>query len=99
MTMWERMKRYINIKHQVGDVINRKDMLYYLYQGPPPKVGTYGTGGDNYRRCLEKIGFIEKVKRGEYRILHQIKEEVTSAQIKDLAYGDSWRQWFINIKV
>lgn len=97
MTMWERMKRYINVKHQIGDVITRKDMLNYLYQGPPPK-GNYGTGGDNYKRCLVKLGIVENVKRGQYKILYHIKDTVTSTQLKELAYKENWKQWFIDVK-
>ena len=99
MTMWQRMKRYINVKHQIGDIITRKEMLYYLYQGPPPKTSSYGTGGDNYKRCLTKLGILETVKRGQYKILYHIKDGVTSSQVKELAYSNSWKEWFIDIKV
>jgi hypothetical protein len=28
------------------------------------KTGSYGTTGDNYRRCLVKLGIVENIKRG-----------------------------------
>jgi len=99
MTMWERMKRYINVKHQIGDIITRQEMLHYLYQGPPPKTSSYGTTGDKYKRCLSKLGILETVKRGQYKILYHIKDTVTSTQIKELTYNENWKQWFIDIKV
>lgn len=97
MSMWKRMKRYIN-ERQIGDVITRQDMLHYLYQGPPPKHSTYGTGGDNYRRCLDILGVLEIVARGQYKILYHIKENVTATTIKEISYSDNWKRWFINIK-
>lgn len=98
MTMWEKYKRYIN-KRSIGDVIFRKDILPYLYGDQNIPKSTYGTGGDNYRRCLEKAGILERVGRGQYKILHHIKDDVTSSLIKELAYVQNWKEWFINIKV
>jgi len=98
MNMWERLKRYINIKHNIGDIITRQDMLWYIYNGPPPKTGSYGTGGDGYRRCLDKLGILEIVGRGQYKIKYYIKENVTSSQIKEIAYSESWKSWFTDIK-
>jgi len=98
MTMWDRCKRFLN-KHEIGEVITRPDFLYYLYQGPPPRNSTYGTGGDNYRRILSKMGFLEIVGRGRYKILYHIKDDITSTQIKEIAYGNTWKQWFHNLRV
>jgi len=97
MSMWNRCKRYIN-KREIGTVITRPEFLYYLYQGAPPKCQTYGTGGDNYRRCLSILGILEIVERGKYKILHHIKEDVTATYIKEISYGNSWKQWFYNIR-
>jgi len=97
MTMWDRCKRYIN-KHKVGEIIARPDYLRYLYQGPPPRHSTYGTGGDNYRRILSKLGILEIVGRGKYKILSHIKQEVTATQVKEIAYSNTWKEWFINIR-
>ena len=97
MTMWNRCKRYIN-KHEIGSIIKRPDFLRYLYQGSPPKDSTYGTGGDNYRRILTILGIIKIVERGQYKILAHIKQEVTATQVKEIAYSNTWKQWFINIR-
>ncbi len=97
MSMWNRCKHYIN-KHEIGTVVSRQDFLRYLYQGSPPKHSTYGTGGDNYRRSLSILGILEIVKRGHYKILYHIKPDVTATHIKELSYGDSWKQWFCDIK-
>jgi hypothetical protein len=100
MSMWKRLKEYIN-KTKIGDVITRKDLLNYLYYGSKPKSSNYGTGGDNYRRCLEKLGILEKCGRGRYKILYHIKENVSSEKIKQLSYkyDNTYRQWFNDIKV
>lgn len=96
MSMWTRCKRYIN-KRQIGTVITRPEFLYYLYQGPPPKYQRYGAG-DKYRRCLSILGVLEIVGRGKYKILHHIKENVTSTLVKEISYGHNWKQWFYNIR-
>ena len=98
MSMWKRCRHFIN-KKPIGTVITRPEFLHCLYQGSPPKHSTYGTGGDNYRRSLTILGVLKIVKRGHYEILYHIKPNVTATHIKELSYGNTWRQWFCDIKV
>lgn len=98
MSMWNRCKQYIN-KRKIGTVINRPDFLHHLYQGSPPKHSTYGTGGDNYRRILDKLGILKIVKRGHYEILYHIKPDVTATEVKNLTKDNTYRSWFNDIKV
>ena len=98
MSMWNRCKQYIN-KHEIGTVITRPDFLHHLYQGPPPRRSTYGTGGDNYRRILDRLGILTIVKRGQYKILYHIKEDVTATEVKNLVADNTYRSWFNDIKI
>ncbi len=98
MTKWEALKHYINSK-EVGTTIYRKDMRYYIHNGPPPKTSSYSTTEDNYRRILTILGILDHIGRGEYKILCHIKNDLTKSEAQKAAYPTNWRNWFNDFKM
>ena len=97
MNKWEKIKRYINSK-KIGTVIYRKNLMHHIFHGPHPPTSSYGTTVDNYRRSLTKLGILEHTDLGEYTIRYHIREDLTSTELKAMAYG-GFRSWFNDAKV
>lgn len=93
MSKWETLKNYINSK-EVGTIITRKEILKFnVYK----RTSSYGTTIDNYRRCLKILGILENEDRGKYKICCHIRKNLTSSELKKIAYG-GFRQWFNDVK-
>jgi hypothetical protein len=98
MNKWQALKEYINSK-PVGTIITRKDMRRYINNGPPPpRTSAYRTTDDNYRGILSRLGILETVERGKYKILYHIKSDLLSSEASNAASGRSWKSWFIDVK-
>lgn len=82
MNVWQSIKEYINSKN-IGDTIYRKDIIYYVYNGPMPERyrGSYGSTLDNYRRLFTKLNVLEHTGRGEYKVKHHIRKDLTTSQL------------------
>jgi len=85
MTTWDKLKTFINSKN-VGDVIHRKDIIHYIYNGPMPRkyLGSYGSTVDNYRKLLTKLGILEHTGRGEYKLRYYIREDLKTTHLQML---------------
>lgn len=83
MTTWDKLKTFINDR-KIGDIILRKDIIYYVYGGPMPKKfgGSYGSTIDNYRKLLTILGTLEWVDRGEYKIKYHIREDLKTTHLQ-----------------
>ena len=83
LNVWETLKEYINDK-KIGETITRKELIYHIYKGPMPGKfrGSYGSTLDNYRRLFTKLNVLEHTGRGEYKINHHIREDLTTPQLK-----------------
>jgi hypothetical protein len=45
---------------------------------------------------LDRLGILEKYKRGQYKVNHHIREDVSLETLKRYAYPKrDWREWFI----
>lgn len=93
MNKWETLKEYINSK-EVGSIITRKDIIKFnKYR----RTSSYGTTIDNYRRCLKILGILGYEDRGKYIVKHHIRKDLTSSELKSIAYG-GFREWFNDAK-
>ena len=96
LNKWEMLKNFIN-KQPIGNTITRKDILYLIYKKPRLVKSSYGSTIDNYRRCLELLGILNSLDRGLYKIEYHIKNDLSSTELKKLAYG-RYRRWFNDVK-
>jgi len=92
MSDWSNLRDIIN-KTPIGGIITRKQIHGGVYR-------THRTSGDtsidNYRVCLDRIGILSKYKRGQYKVNHHIKEDISIGVINRLAYPrKGWQEWFI----
>jgi hypothetical protein len=98
MNQWQIIKNYINSK-PIGYIITRPKLRNVACNGSPlPQGISHTTTVDNYRRCLTILGILELKERGKYKILHHIKEDITSSFLTKVAYSNDWRQWFADLK-
>ena len=83
MSTWQMLKEYIN-NQQIGDTITRKEIVYHIYKGPMPGKfrGSYGSTLDNYRRLLTILGTLEHTGRGEYKVKHHIRKDLSTVQLR-----------------
>ena len=83
MTTWQLIKEYINSKN-IGDTIYRKDIVYYVYEGPMPVRfrTSYGSTLDNYRRLLTRLGILKHTGWGRYKLKHYIREDLSTVQLR-----------------
>ena len=74
----------LNIFLTQHETKNRQKLIYHVYKGPMPERyrGSYGSTLDNYRRLVTKLGILEHTGRGEYKVKHHIRKELTSLHIK-----------------
>jgi hypothetical protein len=96
MNKWEKLKWYVNRK-QKGAVFSRKNLLFLIYKDPKYRTSSYGTTADIYLRCLIILGIIERIDRGMYQVVHHIKKDLSSSELKKIAYG-GYRRWFNDVK-
>jgi hypothetical protein len=95
MNKWEKLKNYVN-SHDISSIIERQGILNYI-EGPDKKYRPHTT--DSYINILHKLGFIEKVSAGKYKILYHIKADLSVADATIVAFSASWRQWFNDFKL
>ena len=83
VSKWSMIKEYINSKN-IGDIILRQDLIHHVYDGPMPARyrGSYGSTIDNYRKLLTNLGILEWVDRGQYKLHHYIRNELTTVHIR-----------------
>ena len=83
MSKWDKIKEYINSK-KIGDTILRKDLIHHVYNGPMPKIyrSSYGSTIDNYRNLLTKLGVLVWIDRGEYKVKHYIRNDLTTGHLQ-----------------
>jgi len=99
MNKWQRIKDCVN-SQPVGTIITRKYMRRYINNGPPPpRTSAYRTTDDNYRGILSRLGILETVKRGKYKILHHVKSDLSSFEARNAVYKQTWKSWFNDFKV
>lgn len=79
------LKIYVNSQFAV--IFNRKDMLNACDPG-------YKTGIENvfdhYRKALELGGYIERVSRGNYRLVKGIPAELTLTELRKQVYPNTY---------
>jgi hypothetical protein len=77
------LKEYINSK-KIGDTIHRQELIQHVYKGPMPKrySTSYGSTLDNYRKLLTKLGVLQWIDRGEYKLRYYIKNDLTTSQLQ-----------------
>ena len=91
------LSRFIKIINSCykGDTLTRQGLHKTL--GINPRSSNYGTTIDNYRRMfaiLGVLGFTETV--GEYTVMYHVNANMSLKTIKEMAYSDSWKSWFMS---
>ena len=92
LNKWQTIKEFIN-RQELGAIINRKEIMQMIYNGPAPRTSSYGTTIDNYRRCLTILGILEHVSLGKYKLHYHIRDTLTASEVRAMAYG-GYRSWF-----
>lgn len=84
-------KNFIKTLHKkkIGDYIYRKDIINNKHKNKNQSV-------DTYRLLMNKIGVLETVKPGIYIKRKNVKLTWTLSEMKEIAYGDTWKSWFYN---
>ena len=84
---WTKLVEYINSKN-IGDVITRADIITMN-----DEKGGKNTSSDEFRLYLQHCEYLESLGRGkgEYRILRYVDTEITSTQMKKMAYNREYR--------
>jgi len=83
---WTLFIEYIN-RQKIGSVIYRQDIL-----SSTDEKGGGNTTVDNYRNWLVLSGFLEKTnKKGEYKLLKHIDENLLQGEIKKMAYNFEYK--------
>ena len=84
---WIQFLKLIN-KTELNGYIHRKDLVKKKYNNRYSTI-------DDYRNLLTKIGVLEKFSRGVYIKRKNIKPTWSLNDIKEIAYSDTWKSWFI----
>ena len=84
---WTLFIEYIN-RQKIGDTLYRQDILSSTDEQHPKGCTTV----DNYRNWLVLSGFLEKTnKKGEYKLLKHIDENLLQKEIKKMAYNYEYK--------
>lgn len=96
---WEKFRDYINAT-EIDSNITRKELLLHVYEDPKEwKLYSRMSTMDGYRLALCRLGILESVKRGVYKVKHHIRADIPFQRIKDRAYRPrDWREWFIPVE-
>ena len=96
MSQWNKFREFVN-KSPIGSIITRQEVLFYVYENRGQWKGySRQTTVDGYRLILDRLGIVIKYKRGQYRVMHHVREDVTLETLKRLAYPKrGWQEWFI----
>ena len=90
-TIWKRLREYIN-SMDVGTIFTRKQMIKELVD-PDLRKGHQLTI-DLYRVTLDRVGFLEHVERGKYKVISHIPD-IAISRITRVAYKEKWKVWFL----
>ena len=83
---WTRLVEYINEK-PIGEIIYRKDILEIN-----DEKGGNNTNTDNFRLWLVHCEYLQSTTdKGVYKILKHIDNELSSGEIKKMAYNYEYR--------
>ncbi len=86
MPSWKRFKKALR-EIKTGDIVTRQKLIL--------KISRYRYSTvDHYINCMKKIGVIETVKPGTYKIKRRISSDATINKVRDYAYGNDWKDWF-----
>ena len=77
-TVWLLFIDFLN-RHEIGDKINRKDILKYI------KHNSHWTL-DGYRNILTHLGYLNTIKPGVYELIRKISY-ISLRNAKDRAFG------------
>lgn len=83
MSKWKRLINLLNKRYDKYPIVNRQFIMIYIHG---EKRKWYGYTIDCYRRILEVLGYLEKVKPGIYRVIKRIPEDLNYKEAKYTAY-------------
>lgn len=92
-TMWTQLKIFIN-NLTMDAVITRQELFNKL--GIPSCLRNPHTL-DTYRRSLQIVGVLETMKPGVYIKKKNIRSDISVSELREIAYGKSWKSWFIQV--
>ena len=84
---WTKLVEYINSKN-IGDVITRSDIVTMN-----DEKGGKNTSTDEFRLYLQHCEYLEPIgmAKGQYKILRYFDTEITSTEMKKMAYNREYR--------
>ena len=99
--IWELMKQFINIKKE-NQQIRRIEFFKFIYQDDiiVKFMLNCKNSIDTYIGYLKAAKFLTTVSRGIYIKTHNIKlpKKLSVKMIREIAYGDQWKSWFIPLE-
>lgn len=78
-------------KKKIGEYVYRTDFVNKKHRRKNHSV-------DTYRLLLNKIGVLETVKPGVYIKRKNVKTKWSLSEIREIAYGTTWKSWFYKIE-
>ena len=95
-SIWSIIREFVNTIN-INDTFTRKELLFYIYE--ENSVDAHRHTPDCYRNDLCHCCFIEKTdKRGVYKKLRHIPENMTTSQVRTIGYDKTWTEWFVPLE-
>ena len=94
-TIWSSVKEFINAL-EPNEEFKRKEILNYIYT---VNMAPYENIVDWYRHLLTILKFLDHVGRGLYKKKCDVPIKLTTTQLREYAYGNSWKSWFIPLEL
>lgn len=91
--IWKSLITLLNTRYDKYPEVKRQFIMVYIYD---KKMKWYPYTVDSYRRILELLGYLEKIKPGLYKMIKRIPENLTLKRAKYTAYpacGEAREYW------
>lgn len=91
-SLWDITKDFLKTI-KTGKKFKRKELLEYVYG--TSSISSSQVAVDSYRNALEAVGFIQTTKRGQYRKLYPIPDNLSITKLQNAFKDKSWKGWFV----
>jgi hypothetical protein len=97
MTKWEMLRRHVNDQKIGGQITRRQVQQMFYGNEKPTRWALWSSTMDQYIVILRKLGVLSLKDRGIYKVHHHIRETAAIRNLREMAYGHSFRCWFHDI--